>query len=80
MPSKLARLTPEGPLRLDWTVVVHMLLAPVGVLVDVILALTTLLSRQSFAESALRLVLGRLFLARFVVSAHKAILTADPPS
>jgi hypothetical protein len=59
---------------------VPVLLAPVGVLVDVILALTTLLSRQSLAKSALRLVLGCLFLAGFVASAHEAILTVDPPS
>jgi len=40
--------------------------------VDVILALTTLLRLQSLTEFALGLVLGCLFLAGFVTSAHEA--------
>jgi len=45
--------------------------------VEVVLALTGLLRGKGFTELALGLVLGCLFGAGFVTSAHEAILTAS---
>jgi hypothetical protein len=50
----------------------HVLWILVGLIVDVILALATLLGLQGFTEFALGLVLGCLFVAGFVTSAHEA--------
>ena len=61
--------SPLGRARgLDRTVPAHMLW-PV---VNVIFALAALLGLESFTEFALGLVLGCLFLAGFVTSAHEA--------
>jgi hypothetical protein len=71
----LAGLASKVALRLHGAMRMRLL----RLVIDVILALATLLSRQSLTEFALGLVLGCLFLAGFVTSAHEAILTADPP-
>jgi hypothetical protein len=72
--AKLARLAPEcGALGVNGSVRLHVLRS----VIDVVLALTTLLRGQSLPELALGLVLRHLILDRFVVSAHGPIVIAD---
>ena len=54
MRDTLARLAPKGALGFRRTVSMHLLRS----VVDVVLALTTLLGRQGLAELALGVVLG----------------------
>ena len=61
--AKLARLTAERALGLNRTLRLHILLG----VVDVVLALSTLLGRQSLAELALGLIFGCLILLGFLI-------------
>lgn len=66
--KSLAGLAPESPLRLNRALGVHVLWS----VIDVVFALTTLFGRQCLTEFGFGLVLGCLFLAGFVTSAHEA--------
>ena len=68
----LAGLAAKVALRFNRTVPMHLL----WTVVEVVLTFTTLLGGKGLAELALGLVLGWLFGARFITSAHGVILTA----
>jgi len=69
---ELARLAPVSALGLNWPLPMSVLGGLVVLTVDVVLALAAMLGRQSLAEFGFGLVLGCLFLAGFVTSAHEA--------